>query len=1425
MNPLRRFWTRVVLFGILVLGLGFHDAIAYPTCYTSHVIAVPTGLNPGLDTSDLDKDGDQLLDKAEEELAHCFVPHYLFDSAEEDSDRPRYDYEPVLLYSLYPSGFTAEGELQIQIQYGVLYHGDGGYIYCDVVANWCDDHAGDSGGFIINLVVKSLKSAQISDFQDIDSDSFAQFDDTHIEIYSSAGKHHQYFSPQVCNNPDEGNSCEHTCDFADVCWNDRANGEGVYFKPEDHFVENVGQEEDFTSPENPQRPFTTPKGFVNDLVGFGYFGEYVYDPCDEPFPTGWMVCDEEYQWKNFFNDDEPVTPVHNIMFNASKDTSPIYLNVSENGLACNYASGPPSVGDSDNDEIPDICDPCPKATRRGYPDGDDLLVGINNQQTNFVFADSDGDGRTEGCDLCPGYSDKSLGNGNLDGEVDLIFFGQQGDACDPNAVSSITGVQTPAAYELFEEDASSILISMRNAQVLDPEDEDPEVLEGNLVTRRCFCVDNAGNKVSATECSRDDGAPGSACPRNGVPSSDYTGGIGWLPFRSSRIDASTPDSCQPLEGGELCERSVVVSYPSDSMGNPTDVSLSEEYWHRRPLLRWDIWEETQQRIAEEEADVNSKVPAIPEAARVDRIPLWWEDEPSTFLGVGNSDGIDSLIDLLLCALDKDSCPPICSGYVPCYNKFDLYSCFAEQYCMTDSLPFHVDGDVAFWSRVAPEKLISPDDGDNTTSHIHDSFSSAHKIVTTDRRGYTQTIDLPLLFPDNGWFVNPTEGVIDISVDCIANPQDCYLGDPGERLGGMPMIYLDDIVALSGIWNWDKGYAVRWGDLSEPLRDLSSNTAWTLAGTTPGAFSGEVMPVWNVFDAPTGGLFEIGPEYDCENPPCGTEIAGLTHDLEMDQYVVQQRWDTGIIGRRAALAKLDEFLVLAVQGDAGWSFYLLREGRVVIQVSLPSRWEDELSMASIAGVVVVVGRITPSGEEASGSALALIDATGNGAIEINPNFPIRSGSWIGRTEDRPSLLLGGGVDERGFAHGDVVEVKIPSLEVLTVLPDGEVDPSALGQNALLFGRGNEGQLSLSAVVKSHVSDRVVPMRRLEGGKWQPAGLAAVDSPRTDVTVADRLRFNQLCAESNALWWSPPGRYVWSDSVQRTDPPLICEYDENNRPSGGPALLKPGVDIISPLVRDGVIKNRWVTAYDILGVNLFVATAKGVEQWTLGEGLPRKIEKLGFGRGAQAISVSSDFLALATSTVVEVYRNSNGMWSLLGTTSLCDGVQALYWEGRTLWAVGETHVTSMIPTAEGVPTSGSFVLGTDEAGVVRLRPLEETCGRGIEPIRFSTLAGNRLVIATQDQVFSYDLRRPPYLPIIGIQSLEGGETLRSLRTDGTWIYAKMEGREGDSYLAWRVGPSAAFVDTGGATAGAWIDGVEYGDHFAVRRSGKGIEVKTW
>lgn len=67
-----------------------------PVCTTTQVIAIPTGLGESFPS--IDKDGDGLVDAAEDELAACAMPKYFFDSAE-PALGPN---EPQMLYSVVP---------------------------------------------------------------------------------------------------------------------------------------------------------------------------------------------------------------------------------------------------------------------------------------------------------------------------------------------------------------------------------------------------------------------------------------------------------------------------------------------------------------------------------------------------------------------------------------------------------------------------------------------------------------------------------------------------------------------------------------------------------------------------------------------------------------------------------------------------------------------------------------------------------------------------------------------------------------------------------------------------------------------------------------------------------------------------------------------------------------------------------------------------------------------------------------------------------------------------------------------------------------------------------------------------------------------------------------------------------------------------
>jgi hypothetical protein len=366
-------------------------ALAGPVCQTTVPIALPTGL-PALSIKLTDVDGDGLDDQAEDELASCAMPLYHFDSAEP----ARQSFEPVMLHSVYPDGFSAGGLPKVTVRFAELYAEDGGFIYCATPQpNWCNDHIGDSQAQQLTLLVSGLTEATILD-PDPDETGPATFSGTHLEIFASAGKHHAYLGQHVCPGGDLS-SCYYSGGFG---WEhrDRANGAGATRLPTSV---NVGQDEE-SSFDVCGLPGTTPKGFVNDLGPLGFAGDFVYHPCDDWCGAGGDTCaDGEDDWTSFRDDDSEVGSVHDRVVRAA---SPLTLFFDGSGSKCRYAETTAGA-DEDQDGIPDKCDACPDAAD---PDQD------------FPYQDFDGDGIADDCDNCP-----YVANDQWDSDGDGA-----GDVCD-----------------------------------------------------------------------------------------------------------------------------------------------------------------------------------------------------------------------------------------------------------------------------------------------------------------------------------------------------------------------------------------------------------------------------------------------------------------------------------------------------------------------------------------------------------------------------------------------------------------------------------------------------------------------------------------------------------------------------------------------------------------------------------------------------------------------------------------------------------------------------------------------------------------------------------------------------------------------------------------------------------------------------------
>lgn len=221
----------------------------------------------------LDADGDGLEDRAEAELAEGFKPFLVFDSAERDTRAG----EPVTLYQVRPAGCAGlrrdcpAGPLRLSITYLNLWARDGGY----GPDSWCGfPHNGDNQTVRLRLesrdgVVFRIVRVENAVFAWPDHSGAAEFvDGTHVKIYFSAGKHHQFFDTRLDakDSPHSSWGC-----------NDSVDGRGAAFLSE--LSANVGEPE---------------RQLAGDLAEFGYPGEHAFDKkrfcgglgCDHDGRTG-----------------------------------------------------------------------------------------------------------------------------------------------------------------------------------------------------------------------------------------------------------------------------------------------------------------------------------------------------------------------------------------------------------------------------------------------------------------------------------------------------------------------------------------------------------------------------------------------------------------------------------------------------------------------------------------------------------------------------------------------------------------------------------------------------------------------------------------------------------------------------------------------------------------------------------------------------------------------------------------------------------------------------------------------------------------------------------------------------------------------------------------------------------------------------------
>ena len=147
-----------------------------------------------VDTVDMDRDRDCLVDSLENALADAFRPYCIFDSDE----GARQSFEPVTLFQVRPVN-SQGNDLQIKMKWVFLFKRDGGY----GPDSWCtDDHDGDNDDAEYELtsndagVTWDLNGVGLS-FKGLKwptNSRLGVYAPTHPIIYMSGHKHHEYFT-------------------------------------------------------------------------------------------------------------------------------------------------------------------------------------------------------------------------------------------------------------------------------------------------------------------------------------------------------------------------------------------------------------------------------------------------------------------------------------------------------------------------------------------------------------------------------------------------------------------------------------------------------------------------------------------------------------------------------------------------------------------------------------------------------------------------------------------------------------------------------------------------------------------------------------------------------------------------------------------------------------------------------------------------------------------------------------------------------------------------------------------------------------------------------------------------------------------------------------------------------------------------------
>lgn len=629
---------------------------------TGHALEVPASAYCVLDRSPMvleqslpealrcqfDQDGNGLDDAIEEQLAHCFAPRILLDSAENVTSGS----EPA---SVFTARRSAPNEIVLQM--GLLWHNDGGFVL-DGSIGCTDAHEGDAERVTVTVAftkgatnwlaypVRFKADDFIATLDGANGTRVLNLHGTHPNLWGSAGKHHWYLEPvDTTYEVSLGIDCR-----------DRANGgfptpltPGEGTRPLTHVAAQqvlVGYYQT-TDTEgnvfyNPQFSFLNvcswAKGSANQvqLNGFqpeslsnlGFNGQSLFSFYSGEVTPPWTALKQPLV-ADIDADGRPE------LVTFTPNYPPALPIVQQPTDRCPFGD---DESDPDGDQVFGACDPDSAFTNTYVAGGSSVFPAYHadavsapdawrrfEKEAGFSgpyqgprqgFLDADSDGYVDGEDLCPetpSLADHSDTNvwaedallGTSPGSKDLGRF-YRGDACDPYPVATIAWRDSGSSK--FDSSVCSILNYARGGtdsirldtgilagrSANDPNRNQADTRTFNVQAYRCAC------SSGGVDCLKN---PLSPCFREVVQQAagSTPAGRGWRPVQRDGCTRDSSGFCQSWQAPNGQARTIqwawreeTTAFPSHfASGDVLGASANPNFLSRAPetSLRYDyaLW--------------------------------------------------------------------------------------------------------------------------------------------------------------------------------------------------------------------------------------------------------------------------------------------------------------------------------------------------------------------------------------------------------------------------------------------------------------------------------------------------------------------------------------------------------------------------------------------------------------------------------------------------------------------------------------------------------------------------------------------------------------------------------------------------------------------------------------------------------------------